>query len=243
MRTCQDRANHVYESQTSPTRHHPQKGTLKAYRLKGGGIRPGTVNLKVSRIPIDCAMDPWALSDPYGDAPKAGGADRTTGGPALWSQRLRRLLLDRAWPDPSAAARPTNALLDYGDWVRRTEASKSACATRVDSKKAKNPQTLQMRVHYETPVPPRSGPPHPPLGSNARRFNRKAGSFVSTVPPRCLIFFCLPPHAISRPGRVPFVVTRPQELCPRRLENLKINACVWQLVKKPENAKFWHACL
>src|SRR6266702_2246529 len=36
---------------------------------------------------------------------------------------------------------------------RTSRNSKTGCATRVDSKKAKYPQTLQLKVHYETTVP------------------------------------------------------------------------------------------
>src|ERR1700680_1089808 len=36
---------------------------------------------------------------------------------------------------------------------RTNRNSKTGCASRVDSKKAKDPQTLLRKVHYETPVP------------------------------------------------------------------------------------------
>jgi len=36
--------------------------------------------------------------------------------------KLRSLLLDQAQPDPCSAAEPTNAILDYAEWVGRTEA-------------------------------------------------------------------------------------------------------------------------
>jgi L-alanine-DL-glutamate epimerase-like enolase superfamily enzyme len=55
------------------------------------GIPVASKNLKQSRFAVELA-----LSDSSCDAPEAGGADRATDGPTLWSQRLRSLQLDRA---------------------------------------------------------------------------------------------------------------------------------------------------